>query len=235
MSVVCGLFSLEGRVAVVTGAARGIGAATAQTLHALGARVVVTGRNLAALPEAGEDAEPFAARLVMDVSAQESVKSCATEVIQLWTAPAKLEGLDCRLELFYQDSLPRVILFLEFFRRHIRARRVESFIIMPGYPLQSRESNITHTFPRPFRLDKLLLVQAVKRFRRRVIIGISLAPDRTGCLDLLQPLSIPDRRILDTAIGMMNQLPGIKIITGPPTALNFRDLRLLSGDLTGRW
>lgn len=82
MSGVCDLFSLEGRVAVVTGAARGIGAATARTLHAVGARVVVTGRHLGALPEVGEDGEPFAARLVMDVSAEDSVKSCATEVIE---------------------------------------------------------------------------------------------------------------------------------------------------------
>jgi NAD(P)-dependent dehydrogenase (short-subunit alcohol dehydrogenase family) len=82
VSGVCDLFSLEGRVAVVTGAARGIGAATARTLHAAGARVAVTGRNLVALPEVGEDGEPFAARLVMDVSAEGSVKSCATEVIE---------------------------------------------------------------------------------------------------------------------------------------------------------
>jgi NAD(P)-dependent dehydrogenase (short-subunit alcohol dehydrogenase family) len=76
------MFGLEGRVAVVTGAARGIGAAAAQALHAVGARVVVTGRDLAALPEGGDDGEPFAARLVMDVSAEDSVKSGATEVLE---------------------------------------------------------------------------------------------------------------------------------------------------------
>jgi NAD(P)-dependent dehydrogenase (short-subunit alcohol dehydrogenase family) len=82
MSGVRSIFGLEGRIAVVTGAARGIGVATARTLHALGARVVATGRDLAALPEMGEDGQPFAARLVMDVSTEDSVRSAAAEVIE---------------------------------------------------------------------------------------------------------------------------------------------------------
>jgi NAD(P)-dependent dehydrogenase (short-subunit alcohol dehydrogenase family) len=74
------IFGLTDRVAVVTGGARGIGAAAAQALHAAGARVVVTGRNLSALPEAGADGRPFAARLAMDVTVSDSVKSVADEV-----------------------------------------------------------------------------------------------------------------------------------------------------------
>jgi NAD(P)-dependent dehydrogenase (short-subunit alcohol dehydrogenase family) len=76
------MFGLEGRVAVVTGATRGIGAAIARALHAAGARVVVTGRRLDALPVVGDDGQPFAARLVMDVSAEDSVMSAATEVLE---------------------------------------------------------------------------------------------------------------------------------------------------------
>jgi NAD(P)-dependent dehydrogenase (short-subunit alcohol dehydrogenase family) len=75
-------FGLEGRVAVVTGAARGIGAATARALHAAGALVVVSGRHLPALPEVGGDGQPFAERLVMDVSAEDSVTSAAAEVLE---------------------------------------------------------------------------------------------------------------------------------------------------------
>jgi 2-deoxy-D-gluconate 3-dehydrogenase len=77
------MFGLHDRVAVVTGASRGIGAAAARALHAAGARVVVTARNVSALPEAGADGRPFAARLAMDVAESDSVKSVAEEVKKL--------------------------------------------------------------------------------------------------------------------------------------------------------
>jgi 2-deoxy-D-gluconate 3-dehydrogenase len=75
------MFGLEDRVAIVTGANRGLGAATAKALHVAGAQVIVTGRDLSALPEFGEDGAPFAARLVMDVADEESVTAVATEVM----------------------------------------------------------------------------------------------------------------------------------------------------------
>jgi 2-deoxy-D-gluconate 3-dehydrogenase len=81
VSTLSDMFGLEGRVAVVTGATRGLGAATAEALHAAGARVVTTGRRLAALTEVGADGKPFAARLVMDVSDDDSVEAVAAEVI----------------------------------------------------------------------------------------------------------------------------------------------------------
>ena len=57
-----GMFSLEGKVAVVTGASRGLGLAMAQALASQGAKVIITGRDAAALNAAAAKigAEPLA-------------------------------------------------------------------------------------------------------------------------------------------------------------------------------
>ena len=75
--------ALEGQVAVVTGAGRGIGAAIACKLGAMGAAVLVSGRTLAPLDqtvrtivEAGHRAEA----VTCDVTAQQSVKALAEQV-----------------------------------------------------------------------------------------------------------------------------------------------------------
>jgi gluconate 5-dehydrogenase len=52
-----GLFDLTGRVALVTGSSRGIGAALADGLAGAGARVVLNGRDVAALESARADLE----------------------------------------------------------------------------------------------------------------------------------------------------------------------------------
>jgi 3-oxoacyl-[acyl-carrier protein] reductase len=75
--------ALEGQVAVVTGAGRGIGAAIARKLGTMGAAVLVSGRTLAPLDqtvrtmvEAGHRAEA----VTCDVTAQQSVKALAEQV-----------------------------------------------------------------------------------------------------------------------------------------------------------
>ena len=75
--------TLEGQVAVVTGAGRGIGAAIARKLGTMGAAVVVSGRTPAPLDqtvrtivEAGHRAEA----VTCDVTAQQSVKALAEQV-----------------------------------------------------------------------------------------------------------------------------------------------------------
>ncbi|MEG8179779.1 SDR family oxidoreductase [Nocardia terpenica] len=67
-------WDLTGRVAVVTGAARGIGRATATLLRARGARLVVTDSRAAVEELAAHDPDHIAA-LVGDVSAEESARA----------------------------------------------------------------------------------------------------------------------------------------------------------------
>ena len=57
------LFGLDGRVALVTGASRGLGQAMAQALHSAGATVVLNGRSEASLAKAAEAIAPGGERV----------------------------------------------------------------------------------------------------------------------------------------------------------------------------
>ena len=84
---------LEGQVALVTGASRGIGAATAKALAAAGAHVVLTGRDSKAL-EAVEEAifasGGSATIAPVDLAEPDGIARLATAVSQRW---AKLDIL----------------------------------------------------------------------------------------------------------------------------------------------
>jgi NAD(P)-dependent dehydrogenase (short-subunit alcohol dehydrogenase family) len=70
--------ALDGKHALVTGGARGIGAAIARALIEAGARVTIGGRDAAALASAG--AELGAATVVMDVASADSVGAAFARV-----------------------------------------------------------------------------------------------------------------------------------------------------------
>jgi NAD(P)-dependent dehydrogenase (short-subunit alcohol dehydrogenase family) len=76
----------EGRVAVVTGAASGIGLATAKRLGAEGARVVIADRNLADATAAAESVHaagaPIAWGCGCDVSVEEQVVACVAQTVE---------------------------------------------------------------------------------------------------------------------------------------------------------
>jgi len=80
-------WNLEGCIALVTGASRGIGAATAQTLASAGAHVVLTGRDVKAL-EAVEDAihaEGGTSTIApLDLAEQDGIPRLAGAVAQRW-------------------------------------------------------------------------------------------------------------------------------------------------------
>lgn len=78
---------LEGRIALVTGASRGIGAATAQALAAAGAHVVITARkakDLEAVEEAIHAAGGSATIAPMDLTESDSIARLATAVAERW-------------------------------------------------------------------------------------------------------------------------------------------------------
>jgi 3-oxoacyl-[acyl-carrier protein] reductase len=73
---------LEGRVALITGAARGIGRATAAAFADEGARVVVADRDLAAAEQAGEELGRGAFAVEVDVADADSVSRAVTLVME---------------------------------------------------------------------------------------------------------------------------------------------------------
>ena len=81
--------TLENRLALVTGASRGIGAATAKALAARGAHVVITARTAAGLEEVEQaifDAGGSATIAPLDLTQTDSIAKLATAVGERWEA-----------------------------------------------------------------------------------------------------------------------------------------------------
>jgi len=82
---------MQGRVCVVTGATRGIGRATARELAALGAELVLVGRDQRMLDEAvGATAKETGNDRIygirMDLASMNSIRKGAAEILQRWPA-----------------------------------------------------------------------------------------------------------------------------------------------------
>ncbi|AKH41352.1 NAD(P)-dependent dehydrogenase (short-subunit alcohol dehydrogenase family) [Altererythrobacter atlanticus] len=78
---------LEGRIALVTGASRGIGAATAKALAAAGAHVVITARkvrDLEAVEDAIHEAGGTATIAPMDLTESDSIARLSAAIAERW-------------------------------------------------------------------------------------------------------------------------------------------------------
>ncbi|MBD3728585.1 MAG: SDR family NAD(P)-dependent oxidoreductase [Sphingomonadales bacterium] len=77
----------EGRLALVTGASKGIGAATARALAAAGAHVIITGRNVKALETVEDeihDAGGHATIAPMELAEQDAIARLAAAIAGRW-------------------------------------------------------------------------------------------------------------------------------------------------------
>jgi gluconate 5-dehydrogenase len=81
------LFDLSGKIALVTGASRGLGRHFASTLAQAGADVIITARNADSLDRTRTEVESLGRRclpLVLDVTQQESIRRMAAEALAAW-------------------------------------------------------------------------------------------------------------------------------------------------------
>ena len=81
--------AFEGQVALVTGASRGIGAATAEALAREGAHVILTGRDTKALEEVEQrihEAGGHATIAPLDLAEPDGIARLATAITQRWPA-----------------------------------------------------------------------------------------------------------------------------------------------------
>ena len=81
------MFDLEGKVALVTGSAQGIGRAIALNLAQGGARIVLTDMREAKLDEVAKEIEAQggkAIRLVVDVTDREAVRKVVDQALETW-------------------------------------------------------------------------------------------------------------------------------------------------------
>ncbi len=113
------MFELDGKVALVTGASRGIGAETARRLAAQGAGVVVAARSVDKLEEVAEEIREYGGRawpLALDLNQPEAISGALAELpedfanvdILVSNAGITADNLLARMKLEEWESVLRV-------------------------------------------------------------------------------------------------------------------------------
>ncbi|MGH0053136.1 MAG: SDR family NAD(P)-dependent oxidoreductase [Sphaerochaetaceae bacterium] len=79
------VFSLKGKVALITGGASGIGFAIAKCLTGAGARIIITGtRNISLLQDACKEIGPFAEGYCCDITSESEVDALVASILSVY-------------------------------------------------------------------------------------------------------------------------------------------------------
>jgi NAD(P)-dependent dehydrogenase (short-subunit alcohol dehydrogenase family) len=143
------LFSVSGRIAVVTGAFGQIGNEFAKALHERGARVVVTSRR-----EVGDaaarlgiaDADDRLLAVQLDITDQKSVERALQEVVDTWGVPTILvnnAGIDTQPSAPPEVSGPFEQFPPEVFRQVVETNLVGTFLVTQAAGKLMREAGVS--------------------------------------------------------------------------------------------
>jgi len=142
------LFSVEGRIVVVTGAFGQIGTEFTKALHERGARVVVTSRQ--ERPDAAErlgvaDDNDRLLAVQMDITDQGSVERAFARVVEAWGVPTVLvnnAGIDTQPSAPPEVSGPFEQFPAEIFREVVETNLVGTFLVMQTAGRLMREAGL---------------------------------------------------------------------------------------------
>jgi len=131
---------LAGRSALVTGASRGIGAATARVLSAAGARVALVARNEVALRALANEIGADAVVLPCDLTEVEATRRVAADAVTtLGDAPDILVSNAGIFELAPLAEMP-----IDVFERTIQTNLVAPFVLLRAFLPRMRERGSGH-------------------------------------------------------------------------------------------
>lgn len=142
------LFSVEGRVAVVTGAFGQIGAEFARALHARGARVVVTSRHAVRDPARRLGVADGVDRLLsvqLDITDEASVAAGFQQVVEAWDVPTIVvnnAGIDTQPSAPPEVSGPFEQFPADVFREVVDTNLVGTFLVTQAAGRLMREAGV---------------------------------------------------------------------------------------------
>jgi len=90
-------------------------------------------------------------------------------------------------------------------------------VVVPVDVLGYSDLQVVNPVPRSLVPDQLGLEQRIQRLGHRIIIGITDRSDRRDRLDVGESFCVAHRRVLHTAVGMMNEIGQVTagVLTGP--------------------
>lgn len=142
------LFSVEGKIAVVTGGFGQIGAEFVKALHSRGARVAVTSRSAVDDPAKRlgiADADGRLLAVPMDIADQASVDRGFDEIVEAWGVPTILvnnAGIDTQPSAPPEVSGPFEHFPAEIFREVVDTNLVGTFLVTQAAGRRMREAGL---------------------------------------------------------------------------------------------